>query len=89
MNNKEQSYYNLKKVKQFLLDNNAYHNYLYNLYQENHFNNFDDVLNFFSRYIYKIDKFIDFSFEWWITKEGEDYWHLLYREVINNPIFKK
>lgn len=89
MDDKEQSYYNLKKVKQFLLDNNAYHNYLYNLYQENHLNNFDDVLNFFSRHINKIDRFIDFSFEWWCTKEGEDYWHLLYRKVINNPIFKK
>lgn len=87
MDNKEQSYYNLKKIKQFLIDNNAYYNYLYNLYHQNHLNNFDDVLYFFSRNINKIDSFIDFSFEWCRTKEGEDYWHLLYHEGISNPIF--
>lgn len=89
MNNKEQSYYNLKKVKQFLLDNNAYYNYLYNLYQENHLNNFDDVLVFFSRHIHEIYSFIDFSFVWSHTKEGIDYWHNLYDKAINNLILKK
>ena len=87
MNNKEQSYYNIKKVKQFLIDNNAYHNYLYNLYQENHLDNFDDVLDFFSRYIRNTHRFIDFSFTWCYTKEGNMYWANLNKNAINNPIF--
>lgn len=89
MDNKEQLYYNLKKVKQFLIDNNAYYNYLDNLYKENHLNNFDDVLVFFSRHIHEIYSFIDFSFVWSHTKEGIDYWHNLYDKAINNLIFKK
>jgi hypothetical protein len=86
MNNKEQSYYNIKKVKQFLLDNNAYHNYLDNLYQENHLNNFDDVLDFFSRYMNHIYRFIDFSFTWSFTKEGDTYWLNLHKDFMNNLI---
>ena len=89
MNNKEQSYYNIKKVKQFLIDNNAYYNYLDNLYKENHLNNLDDVSNFFSRHIHEIYSFIDFSFVWSHTKEGIDYWHNLYDKAINNLILKK
>lgn len=89
MNIKEQSYYNLKKIKQFLLDNDAYHNYLYNLYQENHLNNFDDVLNFFSRYINKMYVVIDFSFTWAYTKEGEDYWLNLHKNFLDVQFFKK
>jgi hypothetical protein len=77
MDDREQSYYNIKKVKKFLIDNNAYHNYLYNLYQENHLNNLDDVSNFFSRHIHEIYSFIEFSFVWSHTKEGFDYWKKL------------
>lgn len=84
MDNKEQSYYNLKKVKQFLIDNNAYYNYLDNLYKENHLNNLDDVLDFFSNHIYEMHRFITFSFAWCNTKEGDDYWLNLYNEAIIN-----
>ena len=87
MNNKEQSYYNLKKIKQFLIDNDAYYNYLDNLYKENHLNNLDDILNFFSSHIHHMYSFIDFSFIWSNTKEGIDYWHHLYNKAINNKIF--
>ena len=89
MGDKEQSYYNLKKVKQFLIDNNAYYNYLYNLYQQNHLNNFDDVLNFFSRYIHKMGRVIDFSFIWSLTKEEDTYWLNLHKDFMNNQFFKK
>ena len=71
-NLKYKRYNNFKLLKQFLIDNDCYHSYMFNVIKSN-----PDIISCVLQYITSksVYSYINAVFAWCFTKEGYDYWY--------------
>lgn len=71
-NLKYKRYNDFKLLKQFLIDNNCYHSYMFNIINR-HKCKGEDLFNIII--LRKAECYINGVFAWCFTKEGYDYWN--------------
>ena len=85
---KYKRYNDFKLLKRFLIDNDCYHSYMFNIINR-HKCEGEDLFNFIiSQNIYS---YINGVFIWNLTKEGYDYWYEInnkWEQLINKLYIK-
>ena len=71
-NLKYKRYNNFKLLKQFLIDNDCYHSYMFNIINRHKYEG-EDLFNFII--LRKLNQYINGAFAWCFTKEGYNYWY--------------